>query len=65
MAELHVEPRKKSATPSWVWILVGLVIIAVVIYFVTRNNNNNSNTTTANPNGTTSYVQMDHQYLAA
>ena len=40
MAEIHVEP-KKQATPAWVWILVGLIIIAAVAFFITRNNKTN------------------------
>ena len=51
MAEIHVEPKKQT-TPAWVWILVGLVVIAAVVYFITKNNKTNENDA-ANP---TSYI---------
>ena len=57
MAELHVQTKKNSnATPMWVWILVGLVVIAAIAFFVLRNNDKNDNTRVdkANP---TSFVQ--------
>lgn len=52
MAEIHVEPKKQT-TPAWVWILIGLVIIAAAVFFITRNNKTNENDA-ANP---TSYIQ--------
>ena len=52
MAEIHVEPKKQT-TPAWVWILIGLVIIAAVVYFITKNNKTNE-TAAAHP---TSYIK--------
>jgi hypothetical protein len=51
MAEIHVQAKKNTGVPSWVWIVLVLVIAAAVIYFLTmRNskpvNNNNTNNTT-------------------
>ena len=36
MAELNVQPKKKSMLP---WILIGLIILAVIAYFLLRNTN--------------------------
>ena len=58
MAEIHVEPKKQQATPTWVWIVVALVIIGLVAYFLTRNNNT-VNDKTGNRN-TTSFVQPNN-----
>ena len=46
MAELHVETKKHNAgIPSWMWIVIGIVIAAAVIYFLTRNNKTAENPT--------------------
>ena len=43
MAEIHVEPRKKSTgSNTWIWILVALIIIAVVAYLVYQNQTGNA-----------------------
>ena len=56
MAELHVQTKKTNATPSWIWIVIGLLIAAAVIYFVTRNKETREDTT-APPANTTSQLQ--------
>ena len=53
MAEVHVEPKKHNS-PTWVWILVGIAIIAIVAYFLLRNNKTHDTTVDRN---TTSYIQ--------
>jgi hypothetical protein len=55
MAEIHVQP-KKNTTPIWLWILVGVVILAAVAFVLIRNKNNQKNNTATPPNET-SYVQ--------
>jgi hypothetical protein len=32
MAEIRVEPRRRSL--AWVWILIALVIIAGIVYYI-------------------------------
>ena len=54
MAEIHVEP-KKQAFPSWLWILISLIVVAAVIYFITQNNRAHENIT--NDTNETSYIQ--------
>jgi len=48
MAEIHVEPKKKS-TAVWPWILL-ILAVAILAYFLTRNNDDanlqQQNTTT-------------------
>lgn len=34
MAEIHVQPKKKSPLP---WILLGLLILAIIAFFLLRN----------------------------
>jgi len=36
MAELDVQPKKKSILP---WILIGLIVLALIAYFLLRNTN--------------------------
>ena len=56
MAEIHVEPRKKTANNSWIWIvLVLLVVAALVYYFISRNN---AATTTTSPADTTGHIAL-------
>ena len=56
MAERHVESKKTQSSPTWVWILVAVVIIGIVAYFLTRNNNASDNQNTGTSNNSTSYV---------
>ena len=38
MAEIHVQPKKRTSS-SWLWILISLIIIAAIaIYILMRNN---------------------------
>ncbi|HEY9256449.1 OmpA family protein [Chitinophaga sp.] len=37
MAHLEVQPRKKSS--AWIWLLIGLLIVAVILFFLLRSNN--------------------------
>lgn len=38
MAEIHVQPKKRTPS-SWLWILISLIIIAAIaIYILMRNN---------------------------
>jgi hypothetical protein len=56
MAEIHVEAKKKS-TPSWIWILIGVVVVGVIVFFLLRNkraDQSNGNTSKPNP---TSVIQ--------
>jgi outer membrane protein OmpA-like peptidoglycan-associated protein len=50
MAELHVEPKKKS--PAWVWIIV-IIIILIILFFIFRGCNNNNGNNDVNNNDTT------------
>ena len=39
MAEIHVQTKKQSSSPVWLWIVLALLIIgAIVYYLMTRNN---------------------------
>ncbi len=54
MAELHVEPKKQNS-PTWIWILVSLAIVAIIAYFLLRDNTStNDNDVNERP---TSYLQ--------
>jgi hypothetical protein len=37
MAEIHVEPKKKAATPLWLWIVLALIVLGAIAYFMLRN----------------------------
>lgn len=38
MAEIHVQPKKKTSS-AWLWILISLIIIAAIaVYILMRNN---------------------------
>ncbi|MGO4288739.1 OmpA family protein [Chitinophaga sp. RAB17] len=37
MAHLEVQPRKKSS--MWIWLIIGLLIVAVILFFLMRSNN--------------------------
>jgi hypothetical protein len=63
MADIRVEPDKKS-TPNpmvWVWVLVVLAIAAIA-YFLLRDNNTNE---TERPADTTSYNSSLPEYQLA
>ena len=40
MAELNVEPKKKS---SAIWIIIIIIIVLLILYFIFRGNNKNTN----------------------
>ena len=45
MAEIHVQARKHSrANPAnmWIWLILGILIIAAVVYYVYMNKRNNT-----------------------
>lgn len=47
MAEIHVRAKKQNASgPVWIWILIGLLIVAAVAYFVVKNKDSAPNNTT-------------------
>ena len=50
MAEIHVEPKKKT-TPVWVWLLIGLLILGIIAFILLRNKKTDANTGTS-PNPT-------------
>jgi len=56
MAEIHVEPKKK-ATPVWIWVILGVVILAAIIYFAVRNKTGDNGNAVNKPNQT-SYIQF-------
>ncbi|HZF63430.1 MAG TPA: hypothetical protein VEZ55_03045 [Chitinophagaceae bacterium] len=62
MAEIHVEPKKHSSGASWIWILLGLIIIGVIAYFVLNNNRTNENEEVQKTN-TTSYINAPQPLL--
>jgi len=31
MAEIHVEPRRRSL--AWLWVLLGLIVIGALVYY--------------------------------
>lgn len=51
MAEIHVQTKKQSSSPGWIWIVVALLLIgALVYYLMNRNNQTQNNTNTVQPN---------------
>ncbi len=55
MAEIHVEAKKKT-TPSWIWVIIVVVVLGIVAYIILHNRKTNqSNTTTRQ--GPTSFVE--------
>jgi len=56
MAEIHVEPKKK-ATPVWIWIILGVVVLAAIIYFAVRNKRTDNGNAVNKPNQT-SYIHI-------
>ena len=65
MAEIRVTPKKKKATPAWLWIVL-VLIIAAVVYFVVQNSNKDN--TGASQTHSTSLVAVKetagHLYVA-
>jgi hypothetical protein len=55
MAEIHVE-AKKRATPVWIWVVIGLLVLGVIAYVLLRNKKTDESNTGDKPN-TTSYIQ--------
>ena len=37
MAEIHVQTKKHTSTPTWVWIVIALLIVVTVTWFVVKN----------------------------
>ncbi len=53
MAEIHVQPKKRTSS-TWVWILLSLIIIAAIaVYILMRDNT--ANAKTVNKPNQTSY----------
>ena len=42
MAEIHVQPKKKT-TPVWIWIVLALVVLAAIAFLLLRNKKTNQN----------------------
>ena len=42
MAEIHVEPKKKAATPVWLWIVLAVIVLGAIAYFMLRNKKTNT-----------------------
>jgi uncharacterized membrane-anchored protein YhcB (DUF1043 family) len=56
MAEIHVQTKKhNNTTPTWIWIVIGLLIAAVVVYLVMRNKTTDN---TPNNQTGTSYLRL-------
>jgi len=36
MAEIHVQPKRKT-TPAWLWIVLALLVLGAIAYFLLRN----------------------------
>jgi hypothetical protein len=63
MAEIHVQTKKhNNATPTWIWIVIGLLIAAVVVYLITRNKTTDNNT--PNNQTGTSYLRLASERTA-
>ncbi len=56
MAEIHVQAKKHSGTPVWVWIIAVLLIVGAIAYYLMTRNKTTESTT--QPTHTTSYVEM-------
>jgi hypothetical protein len=62
MAEIHVQPRKNTATPAWVWIIVGLAVVVAILFIVMRRKPQNNAINNTGPNQT-SYVLPVAQHM--
>lgn len=56
MAEIHVQPKKKSSS-AWVWILISLLIIAAIVVYVMMRNNPSNPGASLNQKSQTSAIQ--------
>jgi bacteriorhodopsin len=54
MAEIHVQTKKNTGSPMWIWIVVVVLIAAAVLFILMRNNKTDKDNTVPN---TTSYQQ--------
>ena len=54
MAEIHVQTKKNTGSPMWIWIVVVVLIAAAVLFILMRNNKTDKDNTVPN---TTSYLQ--------
>jgi bacteriorhodopsin len=55
MAEIHVQTKKNTGSPMWIWIVVVVLIAAAVLFILMRNNKTDKDNTVPN---TTSYQQL-------
>ena len=61
MAELHVQPKKRSSALPWILLLLG---IAALVYFLTRDKNtDDNNTENTRINTTTSIIVPQQQAM--
>lgn len=51
MAEIHVQAKKKTGS-AWVWIIVGVILIAAIVFFMWRSNQTKKTNTTSQPAST-------------
>lgn len=58
MAEIHVEPKKKSSA-VWPWVLL-ILAVAILAYFLTRNNDE-ANLEQQNTTTTGQVVQVENE----
>jgi hypothetical protein len=56
MAEIHVQPKKKT-TPVWVWLLIALLVLGVIAFILLRNRKTDQ-TNTVNSPARTSFVEI-------
>jgi len=57
MAEIHVQTKKhNTAIPTWVWIVIALLIVGIVTWFVVKNKETTP-VQTPSPASPTSQVQ--------
>ena len=61
MAELHVQPKKRSSALPWILLLLG---IAALVYFLTRDKNtDDNNVENTRTNTTTSIIVPQQQAM--
>jgi hypothetical protein len=61
MAEIHVQAKKHQSSNSWIWIVIGLLIVGALIYFLMRNKDNDTNNRVINTGNTGAWVQPAQQ----
>ena len=60
MAEIHVRTKKPAASGQmWIWIVIGLLIVAAVAYFVLRDRETTPGNTTTPAYPTSQLLIMD------